>query len=133
MRRCNCSSHSFSFAHRIPSTPCSISSANAPILLAIVGTPTIDASTHLFSDFAALKRVSSNGAKLISTEAINSGNFFHSIKGDEIIRSFKSSNSFGIFNSPTTFKYTLEFSCITFLIAGRIISKSLLCVMLPLK
>ena len=55
-----------------------IISLNIPKLLEIVGTFTREASTHLFSLFAALKIFSSIGAKFISTLAINSGNFFQS-------------------------------------------------------
>ena len=66
--------------HKRPVSLWIITCLNAPILLAIVGILTKDASTHLFSLFASLKIVSSIGAIFISTFDIISGNSLQSVK-----------------------------------------------------
>ena len=114
-------------------TPSSITSSNAPILLATVGTFTKAASIHLISDFAALKIVFSSGHIFISTEAMYSGNFFQSTNGYLTILSSNLLNFSGKFNSPTTHNITFLCFSIIYCTASAINSISALCVILPLK
>ena len=97
----NFSTHSSSELHKTPVSPSLIAFWKAPTLLAIVTTLTSDASVHLFSDLAVLNNVSHKGARLISTDATNSGNLVQSTKGLTMILSLYVSNSLGKSSSPT--------------------------------
>jgi len=114
-------------------SPFEVRAATAPVSLATVGTPTSEASIHLFSDFASLKRLASSGARLMSVPAISLGNRVQGTNPSASTRPAKGINSGGRSRIPTIFRRAWGKSVRMRTRVGRIILTSSLWVMLPLK
>ena len=133
MRRSSAAYQSLSAPTKRPVSPSFTCSAKAPTRLATVGTLTRPASSHLFSDFARLKIVSTSGARIISQSTITLGSSRQSTKPDVITRSLYGSSAAGTSRIPAILRWSCGYASNSRIKSGMTSSKSSLCVILPLK